>query len=409
MDCIQQAVDFVTAQRNNHHDLHHFCQFLQSQGNPQNQLQVIHVAGTNGKGSTVSYLASCLTEAGCRVGTFTSPHLVAHQDRIRIQESWIDDATFLRYTQQYQKEIETWQLGMFEIDFFFACLWFVEQQVDFAIIEVGIGGRDDKTNALATSVVSVIVNIGLDHMDRLGNSLQEIAYAKAGIVKEKGLLVTTENKQECLAVFSQECEKKQADFIVGNKSSIIQTNPLQFSYQGQLFDLESQALYQVENASLALLVLEQLKLRGKIQISLDQIQRGIKKAKWEGRYELISKKPRIILDGAHNQPGILALCQSAKNLPEPHVILFSALKDKAYHDMALQLLTIANRLIVTQFSYGRAQNAKQLQVEGSEVIADWKLALEEGINAVEDKGSLLVCGSLYFISEVRSYLLKNKQ
>ena len=163
MTTIQEAVDWITARHNFHHGFDHFQRFMASQGDPQDQLRAIHVAGTNGKGSTVSYLASVLREAGYTVGTFTSPHLVAHQDRIRIQERWIDDATFVRCVDTYRDLLEQWDLAMFEIDFFFACLWFIEQKVDIAVIEVGLGGLLDSTNTLRHPLCSVIVSIGLDH------------------------------------------------------------------------------------------------------------------------------------------------------------------------------------------------------------------------------------------------------
>ena len=157
MTTIQEAVDWITALHNFHHGFDHFQRFMASQGDPQDQLRTIHVAGTNGKGSTVSYLANVLREAGYTVGTFTSPHLVAHQDRIRIQERLIDDATFVRYVDTYRDLLEQWDLAMFEIDFFFACLWFIEQKVDIAVIEVGLGGLLDSTNTLRHPLCSVIV------------------------------------------------------------------------------------------------------------------------------------------------------------------------------------------------------------------------------------------------------------
>ena len=255
MTTIQEAVDWITARHNFHHGFDHFQRFMASQGDPQDQLRAIHVAGTNGKGSTVSYLASVLREAGYTVGTFTSPHLVAHQDRIRIQERWIDDATFVRYVDTYRDLLEQWDLAMFEIDFFFACLWFIEQKVDIAVIEVGLGGLLDSTNTLRHPLCSVIVSIGLDHMERLGNTEEAIALQKAGIIKTGGLVVSGVTQPECQAVIKTVCAEKLARLIPVPVVTVQPGSEVHFTLEDQTYTLHTRAQYQARNAALAASVL----------------------------------------------------------------------------------------------------------------------------------------------------------
>ena len=373
MTTIQEAVDWITARHNFHHGFDHFQRFMASQGDPQDQLRAIHVAGTNGKGSTVSYLASVLREAGYTVGTFTSPHLVAHQDRIRIQEHWIDDVTFVRYVDTYRDLLEQWDLAMFEIDFFFACLWFIEQKVDIAVIEVGLGGLLDSTNTLHHPLCSVIVSIGLDHMERLGSTEEAIALQKAGIIKPA---VTVQPGSE-----------------------------VHFTLEDQTYTLQTRAQYQARNAAVALTCLRALKQQGELTLSEEALREGLRKAVWAGRFEVLQEHPLTIIDGAHNAPGIEALCTSVKDLPHPRVIVFTALKDKETEVMAKQLKQISDSLIITQFDYFRAQTGAQLMIEGSELIEDWKTAVRTARNKAGAEGTVVITGSLYFISEVRAWLM----
>lgn len=303
MTTIQEAVDWITALHNFHHGFDHFQRFMASQGDPQDQLRTIHVAGTNGKGSTVSYLANVLREAGYTVGTFTSPHLVAHQDRIRIQERWIDDATFVRYVDTYRDLLEQWDLAMFEIDFFFACLWFIEQKVDIAVIEVGLGGLLDSTNTLRHPLCSVIVSIGLDHMERLGSTEEAIALQKAGIIKHNGLVVSGVTQPECQAVIETVCAEKQARLISVPAVTVQPGSEIHFTMEDQTYTLHTRAQYQARNAAVALTCLRALKQQGELTLSEEALREGLRKAVWAGRFEVLQEHPLTIIDGAHNAPG----------------------------------------------------------------------------------------------------------
>lgn len=402
---IKDALNYVMDRRSFHHGLDHFQRFMESQGDPQDHFRSIHVAGTNGKGSTVSYLAAMLEAAGYRVGTFTSPHLIAHQDRIRIQGQWIPDAVFLRLANQYRDLIEKWDLAMFEIDFFFACLWFIEQNVDLAVIEVGLGGLLDSTNTMHHPLCSLIVSIGYDHMDRLGAALSEIAEQKGGIIKPGGLTVIGHLDSESEAVVEQLCTERGAELVRCLPAELLDTNPVTFRIEGCRVQLKSTARYQAQNAALAWTCLEQLTRRDRLKVSPEQRIMGLWQARWPGRFERISESPLIILDGAHNVPGIEALIESLNDLPRPRVVVFTALKDKQTQTMAEELSASCEGLIITQFDYYRAAAAENLQVTGSQRIDDWKTAVYAGRSLSGKQGSLIITGSLYFISEVRAWLL----
>ena len=195
-----------TSQRN-------FKLCMETLGNPQYQLKCLHVAGTNGKGSTTNYLRSVLQEAGYKVGSFTSPHLTVHNDRIRINDCNISDEVLLQYANRFVEVWEEFDLSMFEIDTLISFFYFIDEKVDFVIFEVGMGGRLDATNVIIP-MVSIITNIGFDHMSSLGNTYALIAGEKAGIVKEEVALITTETKEECIAVFREKCEVLHSPLIL---------------------------------------------------------------------------------------------------------------------------------------------------------------------------------------------------
>lgn len=405
----EDAVQYVMDRRNFHHGLDHFQRFMESQGNPQDQFRSIHVAGTNGKGSTVSYLEAMLEAAGYRIGTFTSPHLTAHQDRIRIQGQWIPDAVFLRFANQYRERIEEWDLAMFEIDFFFACLWFIEQAVDLAVIEVGLGGRLDSTNTMHHPLCSLIVSIGYDHMDRLGSTLPAIAEEKGGIIKPQGLTVIGRMEPDCEAVFERLCRERGAELAPCLPLELLDTDPVTIRIEGCRAELNSRARYQAQNAALAWTCLSQLSARGQVSVTEAQRIAGLRQARWPGRFERISESPLIILDGAHNVPGIEALIESLSDLPKPRTVVFAALKDKQTQAMAGELAASCEHLIITQFDYYRAASAENVQAAGSRQIDDWKTAVHTGQSLSEGQGSLIITGSLYFISEVRAWFLNTRQ
>lgn len=381
-----------------------FCELMSSLGNPQDSIPSIHIAGTNGKGSTVTYIKDCLVEAGYKVGTFTSPHILKHQDRIRINGEWIDDDSFLRILNHYRAIIEEQQLNMFDIDMLIACTYFNEKKVDIAIYEVGLGGRIDCTNCLTHPLVTVITSIGLDHMELLGDTVEKIAKEKAGIIKKAVPCVIGEMIPSVKAVIEDVAKVKQSDLILSKK--FIQKTMDSFEVDGVCYKVYNSAKYQMRNATVALTVIDCLQEKYNYKISVQNKVDGILKSHWEGRFEIIQKEPTIVLDGAHNQEGISALLESVYVLPRPWIFVFSALSDKPAKLMVEQIHQIADEMIVTEFDFYRVERAKNLKLWDDILCVENTVeAINKGIEDAKIGGSCILCGSLYFISEARRYLM----
>ncbi|MGN1399619.1 MAG: bifunctional folylpolyglutamate synthase/dihydrofolate synthase [Erysipelotrichaceae bacterium] len=403
-DDLQQALDWVMSRRKTHR-FEQFQQFMQDMGNPQLQLKCLHVAGTNGKGSTTNYLRSILQRAGYKVGSFTSPHLVTHLDRIRINDENIDGDYFLNCVNQYYQTFIRYELSMFEIDMFISVCYFLARKVDIAVYEVGMGGRLDNTNVISP-IGAVITNIEMDHMNILGDSIEKIAYEKAGIIKAGIDVVTFERKKQALEVFRDKCRQQKANLVLVDQPENVEiTDHISFDFHNKKIELPTMAAYQILNSTAAITAIELLRDKGLIEVSDEQIIEGLQTG-WAGRFEIISKDPLIIIDGAHNVNGIEALCQSLDNLHQELVIVFSALKDKEYREMINMLLS-KGEVIVTEFENHRMQTAEKL-AQGTDclVIDDYKAAIETAINTNK---AVVITGSLYFISDAREYLLGRKK
>ena len=398
----QEVIEYITKRTRRDYGLSEFKGFMMELNNPQYQLKCIHVAGTNGKGSTTNYLRSILQTAGYKVGSFTSPHLESHHDRIRINDVPISDETLVEYANKYVDKWNKHGLTMFEIDMFISVMYFIEEKVDFVIYEVGLGGEKDATNIIKP-LVSVITSIGYDHMQYLGNSIEEIAGAKAGIIKEKTPLVTAEDKANCLAVFKEVCKTNETEmFLVCPATSIHVNDKIRFDYKNlKNIEIQTGALYQVSNACTAIETILYLQSIG-IVISEESIYSGLYNTLWKGRYEKVMNDPLVYLDGAHNEHGIKALVETLKLKKVPITIVFAALKDKETSKMIQMLLEVANELVVTQFDFYRAKRAIELAEDYPvTIIDDWKEAISHALK--NNQGMVLVTGSLYFISDVRLY------
>lgn len=402
---VEQAIEWITAQRNPSRGIEAFRSLMTRLGNIQDKIPSIHVAGTNGKGSTCTFLRDCLNEAGYIVGTFTSPHMVKHQDRIRINGKWIDDDSFLRICNEYYSIFIENELNMFEIDFIIACEFFIAQSVDFMVIEVGLGGRLDCTNCLHHPLISCITSIGLDHMELLGDTKEKIAYEKAGIIKTDSICVVGQVSDSVFNVILKQANEMHSKII--RCEEVIKIDEESFLFNKKRYEIQSKANYQMQNATVALTILNELSRMNKIKITNDQLFNGIKRSNWEGRFEIVKKHPILLLDGAHNEEGIDALLSSINNLPKPWVFVFSALKDKPALKMVEKIYNVADELIVTEFDFYRVEHAINLkQYDDILCIENAKEAINQGICDAEESGTCIVCGSLYFISEIRDYCLE---
>ena len=406
-ETIHEFIDYTTRRMSSgRFGLSRLNDALVELGQPQFAVPCVHIAGTNGKGSTTNFLRSVLQEAGYRVGSFTSPHLEVHNDRIRINDIFISDEKLLEYGNRFYPVIENYGLTMFEIDMVLAATYFKEEAVDIALYEVGLGGRLDATNLILPQL-ALITNIGMDHMDYLGDTLELIAGEKAGIIKDHVPVITGEKKEECLNVFRRVCEAKQSGLLLTTEATLIahDQSSVTFDYRGHVIHLKGPALYQISNASLAIDALLYLRNHLGWDISDESIKNGLERALWKGRFEVVQTNPTIVLDGAHNEHGVDAILSSIQSLPQPVVAVFTALKDKKAKGMLEKLLGVCDRIIVTEFQYYRGAKAVDL-ADGLpvEVISDPLEALREGLRSVST-GSLLITGSLYFISDVRNHYL----
>ena len=333
----EEVYDFIHQQKDRVYSLDNFKKYMQEFYNIQHALKCIHVCGTNGKGSTVNYMKEVLKKQGYIVGTFTSPALISRLDVVRINDEWIKEQFIVDVANRYVDNWLKYEISLFEIEVFISILYFIYQGVDYAIYEVGLGGELDATNIILP-MVCVNTNIGLDHMDYLGDSYESIARAKAGIIKDHVDFITGEHKQECVDIFRDTCEKRHSHLIRLDRIHDLQDGEnVKYTYKDYNIVLNTPALYQIENSALALETLLYLKKHHFIELDESSIVEGLFEAKWAGRFEIISEKPLIILDGAHNREGVDELYRSARKLHNLKII-FSALRDKDTDYMIERLL-----------------------------------------------------------------------
>ncbi|WP_027088797.1 GNAT family N-acetyltransferase [Thomasclavelia saccharogumia] len=401
-----EVVDFISSQKNRVYSLDNFKQYMEDLGNPQLILDCVHIGGTNGKGSTTNYIKEVLKQAGYKIATFTSPALYSRLDIIRINDQFIDEQTMVNYSNRYVDLWLKYEISMFEIEVFIAIMYFIEQKVDFALFEVGLGGLLDATNIIMPKL-AINTNIGLDHVDYLGYDYQSIALNKAGIIKDGIDYLTGETKAECLAVFNDVCRKHHSKLLTLQPiTNILDSNNVSYRYRGYDIILDTPALYQVYNSALAFESLWYLKEYGIVTFSDDDLLQGMYNAHWAGRFEIINIEPLIIIDGAHNKEGIDAFYECAKKYDNIKII-FSALRDKDYKHMIEKLLQLTDDITICEFEHVRASNAKTL-ASGFDVKIEpnYKVAIDE---AFAHTGTVFVTGSLYFISKVREYIMNKSR
>ena len=380
-----------------------FDQCMQDLGSPQRKLKCVHVAGTNGKGSTSSFIAQVMKESGYKVGLYTSPFLIHHNDRFRINGVDMSDKDLLRYINMTTHLWEPYALTMFEIDTLIAIWYFIDQKVDIAIFEVGLGGRLDATNVIMP-LVSVITTIGYDHMDFLGNTLDLIAFEKAGIIKENTPIISYAQEAVVNEVFRRVATERNAPYIETSLAQQISADLFSqvIEKDGIRYTLSMNARYQCINASLALETVHLLR-KDYPQITEESISSGLRNTVWFGRFQKVSNNPLIIIDGAHNINGMQALVDSLPLLPRPIHVLFSAIIGKDHEGMLEVLKPHVDSITVTEFDFYRKQDANILAIDDSiHIIKDPQRAYNDLLERAH-QGSGIVCGSLYFLS----YMLLN--
>ncbi|VKC74746.1 dihydrofolate synthetase [Streptococcus pneumoniae] len=414
-----------------HFGLERMVELLALRGNPHLKLKVIHIGGTNGKGSTIAFLKNMLEKLGLRVGVFSSPYLIHYTDQISINGESIPEARLEALMTDYQTLLEGEATANlqgtteFEIITAIAYDYFASEQVDVAIMEVGMGGLLDSTN-VCQPILTGITTIGLDHVALLGDSLEAIAKQKSGIIKQGMPLVTGRIAPEALAVIDRIAEGKDAprlaygtDYQVRHQESVVTGEVFDYTSavrQGR-FQTSLLGLYQIENAGMAIALLDTFcQEDGRELASNDFLGQALEETSWPGRLEIVSRDPLMILDGAHNPHAIKALLVTLQErFADYHKeILFTCIKTKALEDM-LDLLGAMpdTELTLTHFADSRATDENVLKEAAKSrnlSYQDWHDFLEQNLtDKKEEKQTVrIVTGSLYFLSQVRAYLMERK-
>ncbi len=405
-----------------------YTDLLKRLGSPQQKCKCIHLAGTNGKGSTASFIASILSEANYRVGLYTSPDLYTVRERIRLNGVLISKADFERYITLIKLTLEQMQQEGFCLPTYFevltaiAFLYFYESKCDIVVLETGLGGKHDATNVIHNSLCSVITTISHDHIPRLGTTLEEIAYEKAGIIKPNAPVVSMPHTPSVNEIFLKVSKEQVAPLVWCDFSKLV---PIGHSFEGQVFNYKDYAslniqllgAHQLYNAALAIDVIDVLRGKG-LTISDAALYDGLKNATWQGRLEIICRHPLCLIDGAHNVEAAEALRKALiEYFPNKKIIyLFGCLRDKDYTQILEITMPLAYEVILTL-----PPSPRDMPVEAlSKLITPYcpriktSSSIEEGVQLAfraahkhEEEAIIVAFGSLYFIGQLPS-LMPNK-
>lgn len=403
-------------------------ELLSMLGNPQHSLRFIHIAGTNGKGSVSAYVSSVLSEAGCRTGQYTSPHLFSYYEKYRVNGKDIEEETFAHHLEKVRKAAEEMERSnslcptCFEVETATAFLYFAEEKCDVVVMETGLGGISDATNVVETTLVSVLTSIGMDHMNFLGNSLREIAEKKAGIIKEGCTVVSAAQETEAQEVIEREAENRNCPLRIVREDLIC---PLWFNISEQIFDYGRwkklkiclAGAYQFKNAALSLEVIEALREKG-FCISDRAVYDGMKKTIWRGRFTPISKSPIVILDGAHNEAAAIELKKSIELYLKERNIYFimGIFRDKEYEKVIRLTAPMAQYIIAVETPGNpRALPAEELKQEIAKVNPSVESAKSIGLavkriyEKADAEAAIVIFGSLSFLAEAERVVMERGQ
>ncbi|MGO4183658.1 bifunctional folylpolyglutamate synthase/dihydrofolate synthase [Paenibacillus sp. FSL A5-0031] len=412
-------------------------QLMERLDNPHRRLKFIHIAGTNGKGSTCAYLTSVLLRGGYDVGTFTSPYITKFTNRFQYNGIDIEEETLLRLANELKPhvdELAQTELGsptMFEVSTALAILFYAKVTYpDYVVWETGLGGRLDVTN-IVQPVVSVITNIGHDHMDKLGDTIAAVASEKAGIIKAGIPVISAVTQPEAIEVIKQAAEgKKSTLYLLGEQfhetAISVRENEQTFRFDNLFRSIEPLTItlngaHQRTNAAVAVMTLEILRQYNALVIEDDVLAEGLQKAAWPGRLEMVSDQPRILVDGAHNPEGAESLVDALKNTykyDRLHLMM-GMLENKNHQDVLKHILPIVDTLIVTEPDYRMKKDASALadlvremrQQQPDQyafelvVESNWQAALQKLQQLTGETDLGVVTGTLYLIADVRSRIL----
>lgn len=369
--------------------------------NPHKNGGFIHIAGTNGKGSTAAMIASILKEQGYKTGLYTSPFIEVFNERIRINGENIPDADLCDITARVKNTLEENGLNVSEFAFItaIAFLYFSEQKCDFVVLETGMGGRLDATNIIEKPIVSVITSIGLDHMQYLGETIEEIAAEKCGIIKQN-CPVVSESNYNVREIIKSAAAEMNAELVFADGAESTEGG---FIYKNQFYPLALKGDYQRHNGAAVIETVNMLRKQG-VTISDAAVCEGLKNVRWAARFEFV--RDNIVIDGGHNIDGIRALKSALEADGRRYGIVIAMMNDKAVGECVNEIAEGAEFVIATEIDMPRCETALNLASYAKNAVAeaDLKKAIDLAVAKIPQDGILCICGSLYFAAEAREYL-----
>lgn len=403
--------------------------FTASLGDPQHHTRSIHIAGTKGKGSSASYIYSILRSAGFKTGLYTSPHLIDFRERIRVNNGLISEKDISSILDRIKDVVERSMKDdlptFFEVCTMLAYLYFKEKMCDFAVYEVGLGGRLDATNIIEP-LVCAITPLSYEHTDKLGNTLEEIAGEKCGIIKSGSICVSAPQEKEALKVIEKTCRERASHLILVGRDIIfeeVRSGETEevfnvFGIFGEYPLLKSRLIgsHQIMNAATAIGVIEGLRLGG-ITVPADAIREGIQDARWEGRLEVIKRHPYIVLDGAQNRASAHVLANAVKKIFKygKLILILGVSKDKDIKGILEELMPISGYIILTKSNMAaRAMEPAMIEeaaekinnVKDMTITSNVEDALKKALSRADKDDLVLVTGSLFVVGEVKAYFAK---
>lgn len=420
---IKEAMEFIhiTSWQGSMLGLSRIEELMGLLGNPEKKLKYVHIAGTNGKGSTAAFIASILIEAGYKTGLYTSPYIHVFNERIQINGTNIPEEELIKATESVKEKVELMEEKPteFEIITAIAFLYFSTSKVDIVVMEVGLGGRLDSTNIIDSPEVAVITAIGLEHTKELGDTVEKIALEKAGIIKQGCETVLYQQSTSVHRVVSDICKEMDSRLHILHFNEI---HLVKSDIDSQVFNtrcyknIEMNLLgeHQVKNAAVALKTIEVLKNRG-WNISDNAIYQGIKKTRWPGRFEILRKEPLFIVDGAHNPQGVKTLVNNIiRYFPHKKItFMVGVMADKEYNKMLDEVAPFAKGFIAVQPDNLRALSSSNLVMYLKErydlpVIERGKVSkgIEEALSNAEADDIIVAFGSLYMVGCIRKFFVK---
>lgn len=420
MTTYEQAVEYFhhIPRRQRLHSLDTMKRLMEELGNPQDRIPCVHIGGTNGKGTTANFCANMLTEAGYRTGLFTSPYVMDFRERFCCDGTMISKEELIDCAQKVKEADEKLRAQGIAISEFEAVtaagfLWF-SQCCDILCLEVGMGGRYDATNIASRTLVSVITSISLDHTQYLGDTIEQIAKEKAGIVKPGGVCVCYPKLSwEALGECMEECAKKGASLVQGNPGTIeilrCDGDGSKFRYGTGEYEIQMAGEHQIYNAVNALEAIGVLGQKG-FPVSLRDQKAGLLKTRVPARFQKISGEPLVYVDGAHNPEGLEALADTLKKLTaSPKVVILGMMQDKDCQTGANAIAFVADEVFCVPVNYPRTISAEDLwelvkdQVSQGQVCQSLEQAIRVGLDHIASKGVLVICGSFYLAEQAEQY------